>query len=439
MSFAKESIRTLLVRFSIILFNLVGGIINARYLGATGLGIFTLLATIPSLCFRFGNFGIGSSLSFFVAKKKLSSAHAYTHMWKASIILSLICCCLMIPIRGVKYLPWYDIPTQLYYISLLLIPLAFIQNFLTRIVAGKLQIIELNIADFIGIVSYLLSLFILIIHLNFGILGAIYALIINRCIVSFVLFVRCPPNGLAISTTQEKLPETKKIKFNKLWEYGKWNYLIMLNRYLLDQLPVFFLKYATTNEAVGLFSIARGVNNKIQIIPDTFATILFPFNAAAEKEQAIQRTNRVTRCFFFLMILITVLLFLFIKPVILIIYGNSYAASVPIFHTLLPVVICFPLYKLQNVHIAATGSSKTASLISIAALPIGVALSFLLIPHHGAVGASSAISITYFFQFMLSILIYGKTTKSSLTEMFLLNLSDLKSIRDNILSTTHRA
>lgn len=435
MSFAKESIRTLFVRIIIIVLNLICGIINARWLGATGLGVFTLFAMIPMVCFRFSNLGIGSGLSFFVAQKKLSVKQAMLFMWGGVLVLSLVCCSVMIMIRSFSYFPWYDLPVQSYFLSLVLIPLAFMQNFLTRIIAGKLQIIDLNIADFIGAVNYLLALILFVICFNLGVTGAISALIANRCTVLIILLTRYNKNDVNSSATQVEHLKEERVTFLKLWGYGKWNYLIMLNRYLLDQIPVFVIKYYTTsNEAIGLFSVARGVNGKIQIIPDTFAAILFPFNAASKKTQAVQRTNRVTRSFFSLMIFIVIFLYLFIKPLILLVYGINFIGSVPIFYALLPLIICFPLYKLQNVHIAAVGDSKRASLISITALPLCITLTFLLVPVYGAVGASLAVSTTYLFLFILSIFIYGNITKSSISEMLLLNISDLKFIKQNVLN-----
>ena len=90
MSFARDSLRTFIVRFSLIFVNMIGGIINARWLGPEGIGILALFFLIQSFAFRFGNLGFGSGFAFFIAKGKTSSKDVLKIAFFISCFMSLI-------------------------------------------------------------------------------------------------------------------------------------------------------------------------------------------------------------------------------------------------------------------------------------------------------------------------------------------------------------
>ncbi|MHC4772879.1 MAG: hypothetical protein ACYS8S_04745, partial [Planctomycetota bacterium] len=55
----------------------LGGVINARWLGPEGVGVYVLLGLIPTITFRFGNLGFGSAFSFFLAKGQITAKKAF--------------------------------------------------------------------------------------------------------------------------------------------------------------------------------------------------------------------------------------------------------------------------------------------------------------------------------------------------------------------------
>lgn len=426
MTYLKDSIRTTLVQFFLLAGGMAGGIINARWLGSGGVGVYVLLGLIPTMSFRFGNLGFGSAFSYFLAKQQIRVDWALATLWRLSLGLSSLCCLTLFAISGSRLLPWYDLPVPLILGGLALVPLAFLQNFAQRILAGRLKILNVNTSDLIGNILYLASLAILVISLDAGIPGALGALLISRiAVVSYLL--RC------IYQEREHPPEPEleprsSMGLANMWQYGRWNYLIMLNRFLLDWFPVIVLKTVGSNETVGLYSVARTIADKMQTVPNSFSSIIFPYTSGASEDEARQRTNAVTRCFVLIMCAAAIALIVLSEFLITTLYGPAFRESAQVILYLLPTIVFFPLYKFQNTHLAASGHSRIASAPSLLSLPVLVALSVTLIPTRGLTGIAISLSATYTFLTLANLLLYRKYTASRVGEMLLLNHSDLQQI-----------
>lgn len=91
MSFAKFTIQTSMVRVLSIIIGLVAGIINARWLGVEGVGILVLLSLIPNFSFYYGNLGFGSSMAYFLAKKKYSAWINFNIAIAIGSVMSIAC------------------------------------------------------------------------------------------------------------------------------------------------------------------------------------------------------------------------------------------------------------------------------------------------------------------------------------------------------------
>ncbi|VAW74831.1 Permease of the drug/metabolite transporter (DMT) superfamily [hydrothermal vent metagenome] len=430
MAYVKDSIRSFLVQIVVLSAGLAGGIINARWLGPEGVGIYVLLGLIPALCFRFGNLGFGSGFSFFLAKKKLALASATRIMLALSLGLALIFGALLTLIWSEPFLPWHDVPVALLYTALALVPLAFMQNYAQRILSGCLRIKEVNISELCGTFTYLAMLVLFVIYLGYGVKGALAALLVSK--ITIVLFLLSRIYGGSLNTVASESDTTEHSSVTKIWRYGRWNYLILLNRFLVDWFPVLVLKYVSGNESVGLYSVARTIGDRLQTVPNAFSSVIFPYNANSDLEQAKSRTNTTTRIFLFLMTLMAIVLGAMSKFLILLLYGAEYEKSIQAFYLLLPVIVFFPLYKFQNVHISATGKSKMASSVSLIVLPFSILLCMSLIPSFGLLGASAAISTTYIALAALNFMLYRKYTCSGLKEMLVINANDIRKLKGSL-------
>lgn len=425
MSFARDGLRTMIVRIIVIFFNMLAAIINARWLGPEGIGIYALLLLVSSFSFRFGNLGFGSAFAFFIARKRASTRTIIKLAVIISIALSILCPLFVLIIWKHAFSPWNDIHAYLFYISLILIPIMYLKHFSQRILSGQLRIKAINISEVIGSIGYISMLVFLVVFLRLGISGALFAYISSQTIILVYLLYQLRNTGYEIDNPLEIQPPPKKL-IAPLWNYGRWNYLIMFTNFFLEELPLILLKYFFTNVIVGLFSVARGLSSKSRVIMiDPFSNVLFPFTAASTEDEAVRRTNTLCRNSMLLMFCLCLFSFLSIGFLIRLFYGEAFVASTLVFYALIPGMFVYPLDKFLVVHVAASGNPKIVFLSRFFVLLASLAFCFLLIPKYNGIGAGLSISATYILITYIDLIIYKKITKSSLCDILILRKEDM--------------
>lgn len=432
MSFAKNSCRTLFVRIFLIIVSMVGGIINARYLGADGIGLLALFLLIPAICFRFGNLGFGSGITFFIARNEISERFLLKAMIIFSLVMSTLASLMFFLLLRIKVSPWNDISANIITCGLVLVPAIFIKNFVQRFLSGFLKIKAINISEIISSSVYVVMLIILVVFFKLNIYGSILSYMISECFVLVYFFcvirlMKIPYNN-KISYEKKYFQLTKKI-----FTYSKWNYLVMLINFFLEQLPIMVLKSQFAVSDVGYFAISKGLINKIKVVPESFAQVLFPYTAVSKNSGAVLRTNMLCRIFFLFTLFVSFFLFFTIKYLIIFFYGIEYIHSADIFNILLPSIVLFPYCKFMNIHISAIGKPYISFYIFFASLCVSSVSCYFLIPVYRARGAAISITITYFFMSILTILVYKIYSKSKFIDLFLVNKTDFL-VYSNIVS-----
>ena len=424
MSYTTDTLRTITIRVLVLILSIVGGIINARTLGPEGIGIFSLLLLAGSTSFRFGNLGIGSSLSFFMARRKAPFNELIRFSWLTSLSLSFICIVLLILLWRNTYLPWHDIPPRFFYLSLLLIPLTFVRNFMGRLLMGRLIIRVVNYSELAERISYISLLVLFVMVCGLDLMGTLIAFMISSVIANlYILYGLLKTKG-----DREPLATSKALNrlalLGNMWKYARWNYLVMLLTFLLQSLPTFFLKYFFANSMVGLFAVSSTISSKTFVVTDSFSEVLFPYSAASDDKSGVRRTNMLCRFFFLWTIIVTLILGIFSRQIIVLIFGSHFQSSTGPFLALLPTLITIPLFKFLNTHIAAVGNSRASFLVMLPGLATGIISSLLFVPPYAAVGAGIAVSTTYFVLFVISLGWYMSLTRSKVSEVLVFGKKD---------------
>lgn len=93
------------------------------------------------------------------------------------------------------------------------------------------------------------------------------------------------------------------------------------------------------------------------------------------------------------------------RPVIMIMYGEAYAASIPILQTITWYSAFSYMGSVRNIWILAEGQQKYLWIVNLSGAVLNVIGNFILIPLCGAIGAAIASVITQFFtNFILSLI-----------------------------------
>ncbi|MHC4443333.1 MAG: lipopolysaccharide biosynthesis protein [Planctomycetota bacterium] len=434
MSFAKHSLQTLLVRFTLMAIGIIGGIINARWLGPEGVGIYALLFLVQSFAFQFGNLGFGSAFAYFVAKKKSDFPNMFKLAWIIGLIMSILCCLVLVVIRDKSFSPWKGIEPQLFYICLITVPNFFLIIFIRRILSGQLRITVINISEVLNTIIMVTLLVVFVIILKMGVLGAVYALIISQLLAMFFLIHQSYRRKIDASSThmgdaatieenRQNVKHKSKLAYD-LWRYGRWNYLVTLANYLAQQLPFIVLSWFASKAGVGFFSQARNLSMMTRIANEPFSKMLFPYTAASAEKEAVARTNMLCRTSLVAMLGFTLILVAVVKYLILILYGHEFLPSVPVFYALAPLIVLWPISQFLGVHVAASGSPKAVFATSVGGLITAILLCAFLIPVYDEVGAALSVSGIFFVLATLRLGVYMKYYGSPIKKILIPQKSD---------------
>ena len=427
MSFIKHSIQTIGVRvFSMVLMFLVG-VITARTLGPEGDGILALLILLKNLCLRFGNLGMGSAFVYMLARRPNCLRRFIRLAWLLSVLVIGLGISVLLLIWRMDFSPWKDIEPMLFYLSFPMIFFFFINNYFQRILSGQLRISEMNIADLLAGVCNLSLLLLFTVGLSWGLVGGVAAFVISDGIVFVYLLSRIYRRLPAAESGCEPVATGAPVSVAQLWQYGGWSYLAMLTNFLVEEIPLIFLKlFVSSNIQVGLFHKARTLGRQSRLVALPVSQVLFPYTANSQEAASVNRTNTLCRNSILVMGVLIGLSAMLIKPIILFLYGEAFLPSAAIFYGLAIGVIVWPCSNFLGVHIAAAGRPKLLSLLSVASLVIAAAVYWPVISRCGTAGIGWGISTVYVVQLILRLAGYLHITKTSLWQVLIPQRHDLK-------------
>jgi len=423
MSFTSSGIQTVLTRGVLILTGVAIGVIQARWLGVEGVGILALIILIKNFGLRLGNFGLGSSVAFFVARQQISPISARKLIWRMALVTSSLSMLVILGIRDLAFSPWKNIPRLLFYLSLISVPLIFYNEFMRRLLSGRLRITDMNFSMLITNAVNLAMLIALVVLGGLDLLGAVLALLTADLITSAYLCRRL--YGAFDPGMSELEAESNVPVLRKMLGYGFWNYLIMLTNFFTEELPLMVLQFfAGDRYAIGIFAKGHDFSRQSRVVALPISQILFPFTAAAEESLAARRTCIVCRNYTLLMAIGVVLIAVLIKPIILFLYGAEFLPAALVFYVIAPGMVLWPLSNFLAVHVAAVGHPRIIALIGFVTMAVIFVTCVAVIPQHLALGAGISLSVAFALQGILRTAIFVRHTGIRYRDVLLPHKSD---------------
>jgi len=315
-----------------------------------------------------------------------------------------------------------------------IIPIFFVRNQLQRVLSGELRIREMNASDLIMNFGYLAFLLVMLIALDLGLVGAIPPMLIGEALSLVFLLRRAlqprtsapAPGGAAKLFESADAASGARPTLGELWGYGRWNYLLMLSNFLVEELPLLLLKSISGDSTpVGLMSRAQRLSREPRNVAFTISQVLFPYTAASEEAAATRRTNLLARNSIALVGVFVLGLALFIRPILLLLYGEEFVPAAGIFYALSPSTLIWPMGHLLAIHIAASGEPRKAFVAGFSVMLCAVLLCPLVIPLYGAVGAGLCATAIYVVRAGVLVVTYRRLTGSSLSQVLFVQRGDL--------------
>jgi len=379
----RQVLWTISVRILLIFAGFISSIITARALGPEGRGIFFYWTTLAAIAIQFGNLGLHSSNTYYLAKGKAKlSTLAANSLW-VSLIAGIFLCGVLVCIVWYRennledVLPFLIptliiVPTGLYFLlgSNLLIALDRIGEFNCFELANR----------YIGLGILLLAVWIW--HTPQSLIIAIALSSVLMCVP---LFKRVNVLG---GTGSPSL----RILFEGFW-YALRAYLASIFGFLVLRLNVVMLEEFADTTVLGVWSIAAQLLDLIFVIPSAIALVLLP---------KLMRTNNPYRMMISHLLLVLVLLLcgcfiivLFGQYFIESIYGVEFKGAYNMLLWAIPCVISMGMISIISQYLAVKGIPILLIWVWTLGFLFELVIAFWLVPQSGGIGAMISLSASY--------------------------------------------
>lgn len=216
----------------------------------------------------------------------------------------------------------------------------------------------------------------------------------------------------------------------KLFHYGKYVFGTNFSSMLLQRTDILMIGFFLNPLAVAAYSIATRFSNYIEIPMKAISQIVFPKIVKKFNNGGSQKVGVVFEKSVGLMLLFVVpsslLLFIFAKPILLIVAGEEYVSSALILRVLLVYSFFKPWGRILGLSLDAIGKPNINFYMLIIALGLNVSLNYFLIPFWGVLGAATATVITALISTGISLKLLARILPFSLIRPFYFSWSYLK-------------
>ena len=410
---------------------LLTSVVIARYLGPEKMGIWTLLLLIPGYAEAFGRLQIEVSSVYFIGKGKVK-------LGEATFILNLVSVIILSVIASVGILNIDFLHNQIFknvemdvkkliYGVFLIIPLRFLYiNYSYLLIAceeiksyNKLLIIQAVTTSILSVVMVML--------MDFGILGALIGSIIGLLIsISY---------GIAKVNILDKIRPNFNIGLIiEMLKYSTQLYITGLIGFFQNNVATLIAALYVAPAQIAFFALGKSISDiSTRMVPTAVNTILFPrISASNDERKSIDLAIRSFRVTLLLISTTTIILFCLIKPIIFILYGSNYYPLIDIFAIIIVSVVAVQSSSVFISYLTGSGNVQLLPKISILPLLLQITLSFCLVPEFGIRGIAISYSISCACLFVFQVTFFLKLTGTKIECLFI-GYEDFKTIKNFLI------
>ena len=371
-------------------------VVLGRELGASGLGLYTLVFTIYMFGMQFAAFGIGAALTKYVAEHN-ENAKKIREFVSSGLIGSfssgLIMGVLLYLFSNVIAINIFHSPEMVHLLKITAVCFPFIA--LQKTALGTLNgLRKMNYFALVNVIQnvsvFALSI-ILVILFKMNVTGAVLGFVAPTIFVSLfsLYFIK------DFFEVPSKLFDTVSRELS--W-FGFYVVLTNSVGMILIQIDSLLIGYFMDETEVGYYAVAVVLVQGITLIPGAIQRVTTPAIAAyhgkGEYESIRKLIKNVMLKTFLVTVFLSILLAIFGKFLIIFLFTEEF---LPAYIPLLILLIGYTIYALTipvGAALSSIGKVNIAFRISALCALINIALNITLIPKFGIIGAASATSIS---------------------------------------------
>lgn len=371
-----------------ILYGLFVGILVARYLGPEQFGLMNYVISYVTLFSVIATFGLDSIEVRELSKHPGARDEIMGSAFGLKLLLSIFTIALIILTTGLFEAEIYTrTMIWVYSLMVLTIPFGVIRNYFTSIVLNeyivKTEIIRTLIGALIKIVLLVqkcsLTWFIIASTFDFFFIAGGYLYSYRLLKLKWIHW----------TLSSERVKELMREAFPLLLSGTA---IIIYQR--IDQVLV---RNLIDEAALGQYSVAVRITNFIVFIPGVIATTVAPVLVKARKNNAHEYA--VKRQFFLDILfwsgfVMSVVIFLFAKLAVIVLFGSDYSEAIPILQVLAWKAIFISMFTGSGQVMIIEGVQKWAVIRNVLGMIFSIVLNLLLIPLWGIMGSAISSVLT---------------------------------------------
>jgi O-antigen/teichoic acid export membrane protein len=171
----------------------------------------------------------------------------------------------------------------------------------------------------------------------------------------------------------------------------------------IDQI---LLALIASETALGFYVVAVNLSEILLYFPGAVSTALLPLAARSEAGPRLSQTLRAFRSAAYVTLATLLVSILLAPPLIPLVFGTAFSASVTPFFLLLPGLLGFTAMIVFSNALMASSLPSQSSIAAVVCFVVGLTLDVALIPFFGASGASAAASGGYLAGGAAALLLY---------------------------------
>ena len=205
----------------------------------------------------------------------------------------------------------------------------------------------------------------------------------------------------------------KRFKFDvalikKMFRFGGFSFLANEFALVVATADILCISYLLKDASlVGFYYIAVALMRGFRLIPSAIMQTALPY--ISEKSIDIQSTQnlyfKLLKKMTLLMLVVCTVLYFIGGKVLVLLFGNTYIQSVPVFNVLLIGLFFWSLGSVSGITLLGRGRPDLNFYTVLIEGIINIVLNIVFITQMGIIGAAVATSITYFIRFVINYLL----------------------------------
>jgi O-antigen/teichoic acid export membrane protein len=370
-------------------------VLLARWLGPSDRGVLTFTMLVITWVVMLGGLGFTDATIYLVGSGRVLAPSAVGMLTVLSVGLGILYAAgAWVAIRY-HWVAWPAGEPNLFLLMLALAPMNLLASNWLAVLQGLRRYTAYNGFMVTKSLMALMGVLIGICFWEARLMGIGMAMVASGFVTLVMLAVYC---GRLI----EWRPVWSALFLKEGWKYGVRTQLSVICASMTMRLDQLALGALLPPEHLGWYSIAVGISELPQLLPDSIGVVLLP-QVAKDPVAGGPLTARVCRGTTVIMLAVSLGMAISAPVAIPLVYGKTFQPAVPVVFYLLPSVVCLSMSKVLTKYIGGMGWPSYWILSTITGAAITLVMIVPMVRHWGIAGAALTSSCAYAAEMIVNL------------------------------------